>query len=111
MHGNWEPFLRMSHAGELQFYYSRELTPGDQDNLMRISLDEGVSWSNARIVSGMDIEMRDGMMGIAEIEPGKGVLMTVFETCEDREDKSVGDILLSCVSPKICSLILSRRIY
>jgi hypothetical protein len=51
------------------------------------------------------------MMGVAEIEPGKGVLMTVFETCEDREDKSVSDILLSCVSPKICSLILSRTIY
>lgn len=42
-HGNWEPFLRLSNSGVLQFYYSRELGGRDQDNLMRVSHDEGLS--------------------------------------------------------------------
>jgi hypothetical protein len=86
-HGNWEPFLRLSNAGELQFFYSREIGGGkDQDNLMRVSHDEGVSWSDARTVSGMDLETRDGMIGVQEVVPGSGHLMAVFETVEEKGD-------------------------
>lgn len=86
-HGNWEPGLRLTNSGELQFFYSRELGGGrDQDNLIRISEDEGVSWSNATNVSGQDLVTRDGMMGIVEITPGSGHLMAVFETVQEKED-------------------------
>jgi len=66
-HGNWEPFLRLSNSGVLQFYYSRELGSRDQDNLMRVSHDEGLSWSEAQIISGLEMETRDGMLGLEEI--------------------------------------------
>lgn len=86
-HGNWEPFLRLSSYGELQFYYSREMGGGrDQDNLMRVSHDEGVTWSAANTVSGLDLVTRDGMMGITEVVPGSGHLMAVFETVEETGD-------------------------
>ena len=85
-HGNWEPFLRLSNSGGLQFYYSRELGGRDQDNLMRVSHDEGLSWSEAQIISGLAKQTRDGMLGIQEITPGSGNLMAVFETVEEKGD-------------------------
>jgi hypothetical protein len=86
IHGNWEPLLRLAHNGDLQFYYSRELGGRDQDNLMRVSRDEGITWSEPRIVSGEGMATRDGMMGIEEIVPGGGVLMIVFESVEETGD-------------------------
>lgn len=87
VNGNWEPFLRLSNTGELQFFYSREIGGGrDQDNLMRVSRDEGLSWSGPSTVSGMDLETRDGMIGIQEVVPGSGHLMAVFETVEEKGD-------------------------
>lgn len=84
-HGNWEPLLRLSNSSELQFFYSREIGGGrDQDNLMRVSQDEGISWSDPRTVSGLDLVTRDGMMGIQEVVPGSGHLMAVFETVEEK---------------------------
>lgn len=85
-HGNWEPFLRLSNSGVLQFYYSRELGGRDQDNLMRVSHDEGLTWSEPQIVSGLDMETRDGMLGIQEITPGSRSLMAVFESVEEKGD-------------------------
>jgi len=43
IHGNWEPFLRLAHNGDLQFYYSRKIGRRDQDNLMRVSHDDGIT--------------------------------------------------------------------
>ncbi len=88
-HGNWEPFLRLSNSGVLQFYYSRELGGRDQDNLMRVSHDEGLSWSEAQIISGLEMETRDGMLGLQEIVPGSGHLMAVFESVEEKGDGTV----------------------
>ncbi|KAE9367630.1 glycoside hydrolase family 93 protein [Stipitochalara longipes BDJ] len=85
-HGNWEPFLRLSNSGVLQFYYSRELGGRDQDNLMRVSHDEGLSWSDAQVISGPDLESRDGMLGLQEITPGSGHLVAVFESVEEKGD-------------------------
>jgi len=88
--GNWEPFLRLSNSGNLQFFYSRELGGGrDQDNLMRVSHDQGVTWSDAKIVTGKDLVTRDGMIGIQEVVPGTGHLMAVFETVEEKGDGTV----------------------
>ncbi|TVY90360.1 Checkpoint serine/threonine-protein kinase [Lachnellula willkommii] len=91
--GIWEPFLRIGDAGgsgegELQFYYSREMGGGrDQDNLMRVSRDGGLSWSGARTVSGAGMQTRDGMLGIQEVGgEGSGHLMAVFETVEEKGD-------------------------
>jgi hypothetical protein len=88
-HSNWEPFLRLSNSGVLQFYYSRELGGRDQDNLMRVSHDEGLSWSEAQIISGLEMETRDGMLGLQEIVPGSGHLMAVFESVEEKGDGTV----------------------
>jgi hypothetical protein len=85
-HGNWEPLLCLSNPGVLQFYYSRELEGRDQDNLMRVSHDEGQSWSSPQIISGQDRESRDGMLGLQEISPGSGHLMAVFESLEENGD-------------------------
>ncbi len=87
--GLWEPFIRMSNAGELQFYYSREVNGRDQDNLMRVSSDGGLSWSEPVYVSGGDRETRDGMMGIQELSLGSGHLMAVFESVEEKGDGTV----------------------
>lgn len=106
--GLWEPFLRIAGAdarkkkhaggdgdggwdGEVQFYYSREMGGGrDQDNLMRVSRDGGSSWSDARTVSGAGLQTRDGMVGIQEIGgEGSGELIAVFETVEEKGDGTV----------------------
>jgi hypothetical protein len=87
-HSNWEPFLSLSNSGALQFYYSRELGGRDQDNLMRVSHNEGISWSGPQIISGREIETRDGMLGLQEIVPGSGHLMAVFESVEGEGRRS-----------------------
>lgn len=88
-HGNWEPFLRLSNSGVLQFYYSRELGGRDQDNLMSVSHDEGFSSSEAQLISGLEMDTRDGMLGLQEIVPGSGHLMAVFESVEEKGDGTV----------------------
>jgi hypothetical protein len=85
-HGNWEPFLRLSNSGMLQFYCSRELGGRDQDSLMRVSRDEGISWSEPQIISGFEMETRDSMLGLQKIVPGSGNLMAVFESVEEKGD-------------------------
>lgn len=84
VHGVWEPFLRTSNKGDLQLYYSREEGGRDQDNLVRVSGDSGLSWSSDVYVSGLGIASRDGMMGIQELSPGSGHLMAVFESVEEK---------------------------
>lgn len=74
--GLWEPFLRQSRDGTLQAFYSSEIINSDQDNLMKISKDGGKSWSTETIVSGKDLNTRDGMTGVANID-NKGNVMQV----------------------------------
>jgi Neuraminidase (sialidase) len=90
VHGLWEPFLRLSNKGDLQFYYSREAGNRDQDNLLRISKDGGLTWSTEVFVSGSGLATRDGMMGIQELEAGSGKLMSVFESVEEKGDSFEG---------------------
>jgi hypothetical protein len=84
VHGLWEPFLRLSNKGELQLYYSREEGSRDQDNLMRVSRDGGLSWSSDAFVSGSLSATRDGMMGVQKLVPRSGNLITVFESVEEK---------------------------
>ena len=44
---------------------------------MRISDDGGASWSSATVISGRDVEARDGMIGIAST--GGDNLIAIFE--------------------------------
>jgi len=37
---------------------------------MRVSLDECILWSDAITLSGMDLEMRDGMIEVQDVVPG-----------------------------------------
>ncbi|KAE9372527.1 glycoside hydrolase family 93 protein [Stipitochalara longipes BDJ] len=78
--GLWEPFLRLAGDGSLQLYYSKELSPRDQDSILRISHDGGKTWGEAITFTGHDLVTRDGMLGIAELD---GDLVAVFETDED----------------------------
>lgn len=86
-HGLWEPFLRLTNKGDLQFYYSQEEGPRDQDNLMRTSNDGGKTWTGHTFVSGENLPARDGMIGIQELEKGSGVLMAVFESVEEHGEE------------------------
>jgi hypothetical protein len=36
---HWEPFLRLSNAGVLQLYYSREYGASDQDSIKSQSVE------------------------------------------------------------------------
>jgi hypothetical protein len=47
---------------------------------MIFSHDECNSWSDPRVISGLDMATRDSMLGIQEIVPGSGNLMAVFES-------------------------------
>jgi hypothetical protein len=76
--GNWEPFLRLSNAGVLQLYYSRENSGSDQDSLMRTSPDQGSTWTSAATISGADVTARDGMLGVTNT--GGSTLLAVFES-------------------------------
>ena len=73
--------MRLAKDGSLQLYYSREKSPRDQDNIMRISHDQGKTWGDASVISGQGILARDGMVGVAEM--AAGTLVAVFETDED----------------------------
>lgn len=84
MNGLWEPFMRVDNKGDLQFYYSMEVNPRDQDNLVRTSQDGGLTWSDSVYVSGEGLKTRDGMMGIQEVSPGSGHLIAVFESVEEK---------------------------
>ncbi|CAN8097639.1 unnamed protein product [Discula destructiva] len=80
--GLWEPFMRLGAKGEVQMTYSQELEPKDQDSIMRVSSDQGRTWSAPRTVTGGDEKkLRDGMTGIvATTDRGKPALVMVFET-------------------------------
>lgn len=80
--GVWEPFLRLGAGGEVQMTYSRELQPRDQDSIMRVSYDQGRTWSDPRtITGGEDKTLRDGMTGVvATVDGGRPALVMVFET-------------------------------
>lgn len=66
--GLWEPFLRIARDGAIQAYYSAENSDGDQDNIMRASTDGGRTWSGIYGMTGGDVNSRDGMIGIANID-------------------------------------------
>lgn len=74
VNGIWEPLLRLSNNGTLQVYYSSENEGNDQDNIMKISLDNGATWSGQTLVSGGGATSRDGMVGVANID-GNGNVM------------------------------------
>lgn len=75
--GLWEPFLRVSANGTLQAFYSSENSAADQDNIMKISFDNGSTWSDEIPVSGQGITARDGMTGVANVDDN-GNLMYVL---------------------------------
>jgi hypothetical protein len=66
--GLWEPFLRIARDGAIQAFYSAENSDSDQDNIMRASTDGGRTWSGIYGMSGGDVNSRDGMIGIANID-------------------------------------------
>lgn len=89
LNGLWEPFLRVAADGStLQAFYSAENDAGDQDSLMRESVDGGMTWGVRRIVSGADrVRSRDGMTGVARLGDGEDDgdnkrLILFFETTE-----------------------------
>lgn len=89
LNGLWEPFLRVAADGAtLQAFYSAENDAGDQDSLMRESVDGGLTWGTRRVVSGANrVRSRDGMVGVAtlgdgEDEDAKKRLILFFETTE-----------------------------
>ncbi|KAH8692805.1 glycoside hydrolase family 93 protein [Talaromyces proteolyticus] len=82
LNGFWEPYLRLSSNGTLQVFYSSENSAADQDNLMKISIDDGNTWSGEMPVSGQGITARDGMTGGTNIDDN-GNLIGIYETTED----------------------------
>lgn len=66
--GLWEPFLRLTRDGVIQCFYSSENNNGDQDNIMQASYDGGLTWSGIYGMSGGDVNSRDGMIGVANID-------------------------------------------
>lgn len=71
--------MRIALDGSLQLYYSRELSANNQNSIQRISYDGGMTWTPDRTIAGINIEARDGMLGLA---PFDGKLVAVFETNE-----------------------------
>ncbi|KAK3388502.1 Sialidase [Sordaria brevicollis] len=86
LNGLWEPFLRLASDGRtIQAYYSSENSASDQDNLMRFSTDEGLTWSDPPILvsSSPHANSRDGMTGVSLVSSDpcrKKELICVFET-------------------------------
>lgn len=80
--GLWEPFMRLGAKGEVQMTYSQELEPKDQDSIMRVSYDQGKTWSLPKTITGGDeMKLRDGMTGIAATtDRGQPALVMIFET-------------------------------
>ncbi|KAK0715937.1 Sialidase [Lasiosphaeris hirsuta] len=63
--GEWEPFLYES-GGALQVYYSHELSPSDQDIVLRESSDGGKTWGAPTTVAGAGSpDTRPGMPQVA----------------------------------------------
>ncbi|KAK4196254.1 Sialidase [Triangularia verruculosa] len=82
--GLWEPFMRMGVGSqEVQLYYSAEGDLGQrQSTMLVVSGDGGETWSEPRMVTGEE-ELRDGMVGIAEMRDratGQEGLVMVMET-------------------------------
>lgn len=83
--GLWEPFMRVGRRGQVQLYYSQEFAHDDQDTMMVTSVDLGASWTAPKCVAGMDLRLRDGMVGIAPtVDNGREALVMVFETTRHR---------------------------
>lgn len=79
--GIWEPFLRNAQDGSLQLYYSKLNGSDDQNSILRTSTDGGATWSDERIISGVDVTARDGMLGVAAFpDPDGQELVAVFES-------------------------------
>lgn len=74
VNGLWEPFLRLNRDGTIQVFYSSENNKDDQNNIMKISKDNGKSWSKPMPVSGQDIRARDGMTGVANVDNSGNVM-------------------------------------
>lgn len=74
--GLWEPFMRMAGDGSVQIYYSSESEgeKADQDNIMKVSSDGGLTWGPVIQVSGSGITSRDGMTGVTSIDGGANLM-------------------------------------
>ncbi|CRG84336.1 hypothetical protein PISL3812_01633 [Talaromyces islandicus] len=83
--GLWEPFVMDKLNGDLVLFFSRETrTDGkDQDSSLIHSTDAGKTWENETIISGGDIQKRDGMLGVARLAPGSEKMIAVFESLMD----------------------------
>lgn len=79
--GDWEPFLRTAADGStIQLFYSHELNQNVQQNVVITSTDGGAHWTKPYTVvsDGENGTRRDGMVGVAEIDPQH--LIAVFES-------------------------------
>ena len=93
VNGLWEPFLRVSRNGTIQAFYSSENNQNDQNNIMKISKDNGETWSKPIPVSGKDIRSRDGMAGVANVDDNGNVMYVLLQ-------------LQSCFTPLIANVLL-----
>ncbi|KFZ25216.1 hypothetical protein V502_00307 [Pseudogymnoascus sp. VKM F-4520 (FW-2644)] len=81
--GIWEPFLRLSTSNNIQLYYSYENASNDQDSLLRVSTDGGVTWTSPATISGADVQARDGMLGVTTAPGGSSSdLIAIFESLD-----------------------------
>ncbi|KAL3446552.1 Sialidase [Aspergillus insuetus] len=79
--GIWEPFMRMSHRGEVMLTYSQEYAHNNQCTMLVRSTDGGANWSAPQCLEGEKDPFRDGMNGIARTwDNGREALVMVFET-------------------------------
>lgn len=79
--GIWEPFMRMSHRGEVMLTYSQEFAHNNQCTMLVRSTDGGATWSPPQCLEGEKDPFRDGMNGIAKTwDNGREALVMVFET-------------------------------
>jgi hypothetical protein len=79
--GVWEPLLRVAQDGMLQLYYSKELAKDNQDQMLRVSSDGGLTWAVEKTIAGRKKLSRDGMTGVARIDGDR--LIAVFESLQD----------------------------
>ncbi|KAK3372604.1 Sialidase [Podospora didyma] len=78
--GEWEPFLCEDPDGTLQAYYSHELSPNDQDIVLRMSNDGGKTWGAFINILGAGVpDVRPGMPQVLSLD-GKGNLLMVYES-------------------------------
>ncbi|KAK1782239.1 LOW QUALITY PROTEIN: hypothetical protein QBC45DRAFT_448640 [Copromyces sp. CBS 386.78] len=99
LNGLWEPFLRLAADGRtIQAFYSSENSRGDQDNLMRFSIDSGATWSDPPILvsSSSEADSRDGMTGVSSVSSSpcrQNELICVFETTSPSGVFSIARVL------------------